>query len=490
MTAVEIAEVPVESPLRRAVRGSAVYALGNALTQLVAFLLIPVYTRWLTPADYGVLVTVRAVGALLLLLFTLDLGTAVARFYFDVRSNAAHLRRYVGTISVFLLGASLALTLVGLAAGPLLVRQWLPDGTIPFHPYFSLTLWSTFFGVSAVVPLTLLQVRERPVSYIGLTVGRFVVTTTAIVYFVVVRQEGAAGAITGTFIADGTCFVVFGILTWRESARAFDWQLLRQSLVMCLPLVPHLAAHWVLTLSDRLILQRLAPMAEVGIYGLGYNLGMAMAFVVTAFNASWVPVFYDVALRDRAALRTLGRLSTTWVQGLSLIAIGGILFSREALLLMASPTYAAAAAIVPIIIVAYLFNGLYLFPVNSLFVRKDTRWLPVFTGIAAALNIALNLWWIPRAGALGAAWATLIAYAALFAMVFAHAHRRFPMAYDYGRVGLALGAVAASMIAGAWWPPVGPAAAIAGKLAFFGAVLATMWRVGLAHRAEPRPVGA
>jgi O-antigen/teichoic acid export membrane protein len=214
------------------------------------------------------------------------------------------------------------------------------------------------------------------------------------------------------------------------------WSDVSMSLAYGLPLIPHSLSAWAMNFVDRLLLESRVPLAELGLYTLGYQLGVAMLVLVSSINMAWSPYYYNLMTRQANAERVVRQVSSLYVAVIGGICLVVALFSREIVQLLAPPTYLSAARYAPLILFSYLLEGYYYFVVMPLFFYKKTSWIPLITFSAALVNIVLNLWWIPRWGALGSAWATFVAF--LVALLIAYVLGRRWQQINYPLLKLAI----------------------------------------------------
>lgn len=423
--------------LKSLIAQSATYGLGDLLTKAIAFLLIPVYTRYLSVADYGILGVASSLTAVLGVVYPLGLNAAAMRFYYDAPNEASR-RELLGTLAlaVLLFGAALTLMLVATPLGPALFELAVRD--IPFSPYITTLLWTACFANASVIPLVIFRVQERPRRYVAYTVGGFLLTTAAILYYVVGRRAGALGNLRGAMLASGVMMGVYVLTTFRYADLAFHRRWLADGLAYGLPIVPHLLAHWALTLSDRSILNHLVPLEQVGVYTLAYQVSIALSLITQALNTAWFPFFYRVASEPDAE-RKLARFFTYYLGIATFVALGLAALGGDVIRIVAHPTYHAAAQWVPVITLAHLAQGFYYPAVFALFYRRKTAYLPLITGLAAALNIALNLAFVPSWGIAAAAWSKGVGYIALAAITFIAGQRVYAIPWEYRRLGLLVG---------------------------------------------------
>jgi O-antigen/teichoic acid export membrane protein len=358
-----------------------------------------------------------------------------------------------------------AMTVVLDRGGPSLAAALLPE--VPFHPYLRLAVWTAFLGVLGLTPLVLLQAQERPLAYVLLTLWT-ALTTMGVTLWLVVSGGGAEGYLRGALIGAALAAVPYIALTIREIRPVFRMSVLMPALAFSLPLVPHALAGWALEMSDRAILTRLIPLQDVGVYALGYQLGAAMGLLTTAFNAAWVPfLFGTLKAEGEAAHPKLARLVTYYAIALCFVGLGWSLLVEHAITLIAGPEFREAYRITPWVVGGYVFGGLYLIPTNLLFWRRQTKVIPLVTLAAGAVNIGLNLWLVPRYGAIAAAWSTLAAYSVLLILTWLSAERLHPFPYEYRRLGLMTGLALALFLVGQILPYPSSTVEVAGRVALW-----------------------
>lgn len=448
------------------VRQSAIYGLGNVLSQAISFFLLPLYTQYFTTADYGTLTAANTFTSIVNIILQFGLQGAATRFYYDYLDDERERRAYYCTIWVFLTLTALLLALVIDWQGDALFRLLFPG--VSYKLYGRLSLWFSFVSVASVLPLVLFRVREQASSYVMFTVLRFLLTTVAIIFCVVVLRQGVRGSLIGQLLI-GTLFVVpFTIVMLRNVRPAFHWDKLKASLSFGLPIIPHQLSGWALSVSDRILLAHFVSLDQLGIYSLGYRFGTIMDMIVQSVNMAWAPLFYRTAATEKDAPKTFARLATYFTLFLLLLGLGVALLARDVITLIAKPEFLPAYRIVPVVVVAFIAHGFYFLAVNPLFFVKETKRLPLYTGVSASMNIGLNLLTIPRFGIMAAAWNTTIGYVLLTILVFRESNTRYPIPYEYRRLGILLGAACAVFALGWYVDPGNPYLGLAVRLLLIG----------------------
>lgn len=430
------------APLRvlksKLLQQSGVYLLGQMLQKAVSFFLIPVWTIFLTPVDYGITGTLGAYSGILHILLMFGIYGAVTRHYFEFKDDFEAQRSYVTTNFAFLvIVPGLVIALLACFGQPLWER--VSSNSIPFHPYLILMLISAYSGLIGRLPYSLYQAQQKAHKCILLDFASFLLLVGISLFLVVSRGQGAYGMMLGGCIAQGlVALVATGFLLKDWFTFKLQWRHIATTLAFGLPIVPHLLSGWALTFVDRVMLERYVPLDEVGRYSLGYNLGMIMSMIVTSLNEAYQPYYYNLMSSDSAPEKKILKIISVYVSSLGFLSLGGCLFAGEVIALLTPAKYHGSAHYVPPIILGYLFTGFYFFVSSPLFYYKKTNVLPLITGFSALLNILLNYLTIPRFGAIAAAWNTLICYAVMLILYYIVAQRisRFP--YPLGKILVAL----------------------------------------------------
>lgn len=423
---------------RSFVKHAAVYGLASLLVQAGGFILLPLYTHCLSPADYGVLEILgrlaETVGACLLFG---GLRQALLTFYQQGRDEAERRRVVASILSLFgvtgLLGGGLALAL----AGPL--SDWLNgfmhSGSSGINRgLLRLAVLAILLEPLSQIPLTLMQARVESLRFVSITLMQFVVRLGLCVLFVKCLDGGVAGALGATVLMGS----IFGlVLCTREVLRGPAWPSryhLRGLFRFALPLMPGGLCFLLLHHGDRFFLFRYCSAEDVGTYALGYKLALAAGtFSLAPLYMVWGAHMYTVARREDASL-VFGAAFTRILAVYLLVALALGLFQDEVVRLVGGTDYASAAAVVAPVLLGYFFQSAASLMDAGLYVRRRTG---LKLGITLATTVVMLLLYgvlIPSHGSMGAAWATLLGFAFLAGCTWTVTQRVFPVRYEWTRL--------------------------------------------------------
>jgi O-antigen/teichoic acid export membrane protein len=469
-------------------RNLVIYGLGDVATSLVSLFLLPIFTRYLTPEDYGVVTMLLTVEAVTKVVFRWGVDTAFMRLYHDCVDRPAR-QLLASTIFLFLIAVNGSLTLGGvLSAG------WLSGWLIgPTHQsvLVALTIANTFVAGFYFIPYQVLRIGERSTQYISLTFTRSALTIVARLALVIWAGMGVLGIV----LADVIVTAVFTIILTKWFAPlirpVFSRDVLREALRFGLPRVPHSVAQQVISVSDRYFLKAYGTLTDVGLYSIGASFGLALKLFLSAFETAWTPFFLAV-MREPDAKQTYRIVSTYVVAVLVLLVAGLCALAPDVVRLFTTPKFHEAASVTPWIALGVMFQGLYLVGSIGLVITKRTSFYPIATGIAAVASLAANRILIPQFGMLGAAWANVIAYATLAGVTSVFSWRVYPIQYEWSRLlRIAVAGVAAFLAASRIVPPgLRPIFALLLRAAIaVPAYAAVLYVIGFFHPGELKLVG-
>ena len=407
--------------IKHVFKHSAVYSIGQFINNFIAYLLIPLYGHFLTTDEYGIIATTGVMCTVLLYLFTLSLDAAAIRF-----SNQHNTQIFFGTLWVFVLVNSIILT------GIALWLTWTFNifKYIDYHPFVSLSLLSVFFNAASIVPLAFYKAKEKSTSYVLYNSLLFVSNLVTIPIFLVVFNKGVEGVMWARLIASIIVFIIFTISFIPKIKICFDWHIFKQSLKFSLPLLPHSIALWGMISLNRFFLERLSGLSDAGIFSLGLALGMTLDIVIISFFSIWPPFFFR-ASDNKYNCEILEKIATYGITVMVVGAVGLSFFAKEIFRLLAAEQFWPGNVIVPIVALAVVLKGLYMFPSVILQYVKKTNMFIWIGGLCLIISILANYYLISWLGPIGAGWALVVTYLSLLVITQYVASRYYSFKYDY-----------------------------------------------------------
>ena len=467
----------------------AVYGLGDAATSIASLLLLPVYTRYLSPEDYGVITMLLMIEAVTKVTFRWGVDTAFMRLFYDCADQPAR-QRLASTIFFFLLGVNGVLLCAAVASS-----GWMSErlfGEPSRGLLISLVLVNTFVAGFYFIPFQVLRIGERSGKFVALGFGRSAGTLVMRLVLVIAAKMGVLGIVLADLATTAVFTPILSLWLVPLIRPMFSRQVLREALRFGLPRIPHSIANQIIALADRTFLNAYMKLGDVGVYSVGASFGMAPKLFLSAFESAWTPFFLSV-MHEKDAKRIYSTISTYVLLVLVLLVAGLAACAPDLLRLTTTRQFHAASSVTPWIALGAMFQGVYLVGSIGIIITKRTAIYPLATGIAAVVSLAANALLIPWYGSIGAAWANAIAYGALAFVTVAFSLHYYPISYEWSRLLRVVAAGLAGCLIVRWIVPESMPA-IAGLLlrgvltvGIYGSVL---FLTGFFHSGELRMMKA
>jgi O-antigen/teichoic acid export membrane protein/glycosyltransferase involved in cell wall biosynthesis len=430
MVAAETGRIPIFDSITKLATQSAIYGLGGLVSRILAVLLLPLYTSYLSTTDYGKIETLVAATAVLVIVLRLGISSAFFRFYFDAKDDDGRTRVVRTSFWFTMVSATTGLILGVVFAAQ--ISHVLHLGDEPGLVYAAAVgLWA---GMNYEQLTALFRAEERSVGYVAASLTNVLITVGATVLLVVVYKKGPLGVLVGNFI--GTLCVYFVLLGYRryQLGLVFDRKLFRAMNKFGMPLVPAALALWAINFIDRLLIAAFKDQGEVGVYSVAVRISSAIVFLMIAFRTAWPAFAYSIS-DDREARRTYSYVLTYVVYVACWISLAFALLAPWIVHLLArNPSfYRASEAVGLLSFGGAAYMAYTVMAIGSGRARK-TQWNWVIAALAAVVNVVLNVILIPPYGMIGAAIATAAAYLALFVGMVIYSQEVYYVSYQWRRV--------------------------------------------------------
>ncbi len=422
----------------RLAQHSAIYAISTAVQKLSGFLLIPIYTNpeyIKTTSDFGDFVVIFTFLGFMYFFYTYGMDSAMLRYFFLGERDR---KTVFSSTFVVLLCTSLVTTVILVTFSEPLADLILksPD----YANFVRLGGFILFFDALGNLPYLILRAEEKAIQFTSFRVFRFLLELSLNIYFVVFLKTGVIGILYTSLTASIVNFLVMLPIIVRYLNLKIDIPLCKEMLAFGLPFLPHGIAFTAIEMIDRLIVPVILDKDAVGIYGANYKFGTVLLLLINAFKNAWQPFFLKIAKED-GARQIYSRVLSYFLLGAGFITLLGTFFIRDILTFkyfdsfyfLGEPFW-SAIDIIPIILLSYCFYGIYVILTPGFYITKKSKYMIIFTGSGAVLNIVANIILLPHLHIWGAAWATLISYMTMALTIFIVSDRIFPIPIEWGRI--------------------------------------------------------
>lgn len=419
---------------------SLIYGVAGIATRLMGVLLTPLYTRVYSPEDYGVFGVINNAYSLIALLMIFSLDNSTARWFYD-SDDYEKRKKVISTWFWFYLGLS---SLVG-AFFFFTAGYW--SQFVSYQPdlagdYIRILAVSLPVAVVTVVATKVLRFEKRPKSTVVLTFLQALTLIGFNVLFVLVLGMGLTGAFYAKLVA-GVLMVPLAlryINQWIGRFRLLDLKLLKEMIRYSLPFIPASISIWMINLSAVFFLNGKVTDADLGLFQVAFTLAGFGGIVVNSFQQAWAPFAFSIIHQENAK-ETYGKILLVYLMVIGSMTLLISLFSLEALMIIATPSYYGAAAIASILVFSAMFSGLTNIADLGSAISKKTAPLGVVYSFSAVILVILNFFLIPRFGVIGAALAVSISQLISPIFVFYFSQKVYPIPYDFVRAAFFVGLI-------------------------------------------------
>ena len=428
-------------------KDSAIYGAGRMLQKFLSALLLPLYTYFLSPADYGVLGMVLVTTALIDVVVTLGFDVAFSRFYFDDKTEEG--RNRVIT-NVFWIDTVYPAVVLGLLAVFMpQISNVLMKGP-GYALYFQLALLNEFFTNWSDLPFTLFRLEHKPWKFSAFMFARIAIQIPLTVLLVVSFHMGVMGVLIGNAVTSFTLNAASLPTYWRRLAFKVDVDLMKKMLAFAIPAVFTALVFFILKLSDRYFLMRYWGKTQVGLYTTAFTLSEPVYMAMTAFRMAW-PQWHYAKLDDPQRHKRMVSRSSTYFMLLcvAMMTVTGVFMPLLIRLLTSRQSFWSVGPTTLVLTFSTVLYSLYFVFWVGANVAKKNRQIPLITAVASALNVGLNLAFIPRYGMIAAAWSTVAGFAVLAALMYRISQRHYRIAFEWARL-VKMGVASGLTILAAW----------------------------------------
>ncbi|MEN8194234.1 MAG: oligosaccharide flippase family protein [Bacteroidota bacterium] len=416
-------------------KDTAVYGVSTILGRFLAFLLFPIYTNVFSPDEFGIYTLVYAYFAFLNVVYIYGMDAAFMKYTSlaegDEKQNTFSTPfLFVGFTSV------LFSILFYLLLDPISVSMNLPSNYSFLLIYVIIIL---FFDTLTLIPFNSLRLERKTYKFALIKFVNILINLGLNLILILVYDFGIEAIFISNLVASIFSFVALLPEIYQKLKFQIDFNVLKKMLKFGIPYLPAAFASIIVQIIDVPIVERLTDTATLGIYRANYKLGIFMMLFVQMFLFAWQPFFLENA-KEKNAKEIFAKVLTVFLVVASSIWVVLSLFIEDIVMIkimgrtILGEQFLSGLPIIPIILLAYLFNGLYMNFIAGIYIEEKTRYFPLITGLGAIVNVIVNFSLIPIYGIWGAAWATLASYIVMAGGLFIVAQKFYKIEYEYFKI--------------------------------------------------------
>ncbi|MFN8406491.1 MAG: oligosaccharide flippase family protein [Sphingobacteriaceae bacterium] len=402
---------------------AAVYIFFNLIFNLVPFILMPILTRELPPADYGLVTMFGIFGNFILPFVSLNLfGSVAIKIH---KSDDQDVDQYLWNCILIISTAAIIILLFCLCFSPLI------------HTYLGLGTMTIVIGVIMVFAQSIYQLQNAVHQAKSQSIRYAFIASIALIFnliltliFVVYLKWAGMGRIYAQALSMVlvTIIALWILIRTRSLKFSYNSVHIRNGLKFGLPLIPHSIGGMIFFITDRVIMNRFIGLSEVGVYSVAFQLCGGLTLIASSFNLAYAPWLYK-QLKSNSDLQKKAIIKFTYLYFGGLFAIGALIYFSMLLVVpfFVGDKFISAIKYFPCLLVANIFGSMYFMVCNYIFYAEKTKYLALITFLSAILNIPLCYFLLQYYGTLGVVYSLIIINLLIFVATWFAAQKSYPM---------------------------------------------------------------
>ncbi len=415
---------------------SYIYALGNIINRVGAFLLLPIYTNYLSPSEYGALELFYGISAVIVGFLSVGLAHATLRFYFEYDDLSD--RRAVVTTNLI---ASSMITIIGVT----LVGIWYKEiSNLVFgHQEYAMgvlvILVTLVLEMSSQICLAYIRAIEKSLFFVYIAIAKLVVQVALNIYFVIFLEWDVVGILYGNAVSVFLGWIILFYFTVKECGFKFDTKKLKTVLLYSFPFLLGTITSLISSNVDKFGLNYFDALSAVGIYMLAVKFGQTLEQLIgEPFNRSYGSFRFSI-MKNKNAPEIQSLIVKYLFIGIVFFSLCMSLFIGDLLKIMSDESYWPASNIVPIILLSSIIKVMNYPCQTGILIAKKTKYFFYFGIITSTVSVTFNLSLIPILGIYGACISLIVTDIIAIILMHKTSQKYFNVDYQYTKLLKAFG---------------------------------------------------
>lgn len=373
------------------------FGIGSLLPQLIGFLLIPLYTSYLSPEDYGVIDIVGTLSGFLIIIMRLGMPGAIVRFFFDYNEDPDELRNYITTIHTFLLWVSSFISVLALLLGYFFLENFYPQ--LLFFPFFIYAVFSSAVSSNTDIQRRLIQARQQSAYSAKLNIILTVLSIIMNLFFVAVLKMGLNGIIIASTIGTVITFIQSQNYLKKDIKGKFDFKYLKPTFRYASGVLPSHMITPAYNLISRTVLLNYNGIGALGIFSLASRFTSPLILILGAFQTAYQPLYYSIRKKQNTSdlYKITDLIKKIWFLA-TVIYISIFCFIPPLIRIMTPEKFDQSAILVPLLSITFLLGTLDALFSLEIYYSKQTKWVSIISVLRLIAGIGILYLTISKLG--------------------------------------------------------------------------------------------
>lgn len=422
--------------LKELTKDTAIYGISTIIGRFLGFILVPFYTNVFRTEDFGVYSYIYAYVAFLNIVYIYGMDSAFMKY----ESVAAETEKksVFSTPYLFSVATSVFISLAFYVFRDQVCLLMQIPVNYSYLIYYVIAV--LFFDTVTLIPFANLRLQRKAKKFALIKILNIGLNVVLNLVLILKYKMGIEAVFISNLASSVLAFLILIPDIARNLRLSIDRNIILKMLKFGVPYLPASMAAMIVQVIDRPVLNLLTNPSTVGIYQANYKLGIFMMLFVSMFQYAWQPFFLNNA-KDPEAKQIFSKVMTLFITVASVLWLLVSLFIEDFAKIpvyhgktIIGTEFLGGLKIVPIILLAYIFDGIYINLTAGLYIKEKTKYFPYITGLGALVNVVVNFALIPVWGMMGAAVATLMAYFAMACMSYWFNQKIYKMNFETGKI--------------------------------------------------------
>ena len=407
-------------------RNNLIFTAGNVFTRGITILLLPIYSRYLSPEEFGIIDLFMVLAAIVNLTIALEISQGIAR-YFKESKNVKEKREYTSSAFWFTILVYLLFFFISFIFSEKFTLWLLEDDTK--KTIFLLAVIAIVTNGIFYFTQNQLKWQIQPRDSVIASLSNILTLAFASLYLLFFYGLKVESIFIGQIIGNTFGSIISIFYARKSYGFIFSFVKFKKMISYSSPLVLSGIGVFIAIYIDRIAIKDLLGFEELGIYGVAYRFAAVAGLLMIGFQQSLTPLIFE-NYKKKKTPKDISEIFNIFVIFALIIVATSILFAKELVILFTTKTFYNSADLITLLVITIFFSNMYIFA-PGISIAKKTKLIPIISISIAIINYILNYTLIPIYGIKGAAYATLISSLSTFLIYLFFSNKYYPLPYQF-----------------------------------------------------------
>ncbi|MGE3724349.1 MAG: lipopolysaccharide biosynthesis protein [Candidatus Sericytochromatia bacterium] len=399
--------------LKRLLKGSAIYGLGSALNQGLALMLLPLFTSYLTPTDYGIISVLSLWSTLMITLFSLGIGVSFGLAYYD---SVFEQDDVIWTALIILFLSSGIMLTLNIIFSKEISLFLLKSSNL--KSYIIIYAFISLFSILINLFTLIFQLKEKQAAFVLSTTITSLLSIFLSIFLIVFLKYGVWGRLIALFLSTfiSFCFLLFQINC--KPKLIFNIKTINFLINKGIIVLPSFFAIYILQQGNTYIIQHFSGLEQAGLYAIGFNFGNGMNMLIQAFSLAWLPFAMSLKDKPEEAAYTIGKISTYYIMIIGVTTLLFFIYAKPLIMVFTQPQFFMAFQIIGLSALSFFLVGLFNIINIESYLAQELRPTIIIQIISSLIFIWASLQLTQKYQSWGASLSLVIGYFLIILLLF------------------------------------------------------------------------